>query len=108
MTELLAKATIDDIAFNIVGGVIIAVVIAAVIYFVKEIYDVYTLRKHKKQGLAKYKVGDMVTLYPDSDCISAMVTKVTDRGMTLRYKEPLYDEYVETFFEWEHVSHFVK
>lgn len=108
MIELLAKATVNDIAFNIVGGMIIATMIAVIIYFVKEIYDAYTLHKCKKQVRAKYKVGDAVTLYPDSDCISATVIKITDTGVTLRYKEPLYDTYVETFFEWEFVSRLVK
>lgn len=108
MTELLAKATIDDIAFNIVGGMIIATMIAVIIYFVKEIYDAYTLHKCKKQGRAKYKVGDKIKYQPFGalDVVTVTVVKVTDRGLVVEYIEG--DEPVEIFFDWEHVSHFVK
>lgn len=108
MTELLAKATVNDIAFNIVGDVIIAVVIAAIIYFAKEIHDAYTLHKCKKQGRAKYKVGDKIKYRPFGalDVVTVTVVKVTDKGIVVKYVE--CGEPVEIFFDWEHVSHFVK
>lgn len=108
MTELLAKATVDDIAFNIVGGVIIAVVIAVIIYFAKEIHDAYMLHKCKKQGCAKYKVGDKIKYRPFGalDVVTVTVVKVMDKGIVVEYIEG--DEPVEIFFDWEHVSHLVK
>lgn len=108
MTELLAKATVDDIAFNIVGGVIIATVIAVVIYFVKEIYDAYTLHKCKKQVRAKYKVGDKIEYRPFGalDVVTVTIVKVTDKGIVVEYIE--CGEPVEIFFDWEHVSNLVK